>query len=284
MPNKSALRKSMKRSMKKRKSPTVPTAALTAKVERVLNRKLETKYRFDYSGQAFPAIGYYPGTAQGHNGTITNVSDIHRMIPQVQVGDTQVTRTGIKLEVLKLQADLDFSIRADALGPFPTGWNLMFVVYIWQHKQYKSYSQLAAGNNWAQFLDRGDGTTGSFSGISCDAKLPLSKDHYKLCKKYVFPIRTDGSTNGQQLGTVVSNTNSAPFQKRISVDLTKFIPKKLQYVVQPTGTPAIDDFPTNASLAMSVGFYNMDLVLASDVITQPLCNVSWVTKVTYKDA
>jgi len=257
---------------------------MTALVKRVLNSKLETKYRFDYSGQPFPAIGYYPGTANGHNGTLTNVSDIHRMIPQVQVGDTQVTRTGIKLDVLKLQADLDFSVRSDALGPFPTAWNLMFVVYIWQHKQYKTYSQLAASNDWSQFLDRGDGTTGAFSGVSCDAKLPLAKDHYRLCKKFVFPIRTDGSSNGQQLGTVVSNGNAAPFTKRLSLDLTKFIPKKLQYVVQPSGTPAIDDFPTNSSLAMSVGFYNMDLILASDVITQPLCNVSWVTKLTFKDA
>lgn len=211
------------------------------------------------------------------------------MIPPISIGDTQNDRQGIKLEVLKLVTHLDFSIRDDAIRPSPAAWNLMFCVYIWQHKQYKSYKQLETGNNFSQFLDRGDGTTGSFSGLPCDAKLPLAKDHYKLCRKFVFPIRTDGSSNGSVVGSalVVSNTNASPFQKRITVDLTKYIPKKLQYVVQQTSPdpdPTIDSYPTNSSLCMSVGFYDMTLVSQGDILSQPLVNVQYVNQITYKDA
>lgn len=278
---------------KKRRAPARKPrlAATTALVHRVLSRQLETKYRYDYSGVDFPGIGTYPGTVCGHNGTISNLSDIHRMIPPIAslvANDTQNTRQGIKIDVMKLKADLDFSIKDDAIHPSPRALNLMAVVYVWQHKQFKSYKQLEASNNFGQFLDRGNGTTGAFSGIACDAKLPLARDHYKLCKKFVFPLRTDGTANGSVVGTgvYVSNTNASPFTRRISLDLTKFVPKKLQYPVQattPTVDPTIDSYPTNSSLCMSVGFYNMDLV-EDDTTSEPLINVQWVTQLTFKDA
>lgn len=209
------------------------------------------------------------------------------MIPPIPIGDTQNDRQGIKVNVLKLQTHLDFSIRDDATRPSATAWNLMFVVYIWQHKQYKSYKQLELNNNFDQFLDRGNGTTGNFTGLPCDAKLPLAKDHYKLCRKFVFPIRTDGSANGAVTGTNynVSNGNAAPFSKRITLDLTKYIPKKLQYPVATSTDPdpVIDSYPTNSSLCMSVGFYDMTLVTQGDVLAQPLVNTQYVTTLTFKD-
>lgn len=278
--------------------PASRPRALSAKrvtnvVTRVLNRKLETKYKYDYSGLAFPGTGNsYPATIEGHNGSISNLTDIQRLIPPIESEtDGALTvhqRIGQKIDVQNLTLHLRVSIKDDALQPSPRALNLMVVVFIWQHKQFKSYKLLETGNNFAQFLDRGDGETGSFSARPCDSTLPLAKDHYKLCKRITFPLRTDGTANGSVVGgnPYVSNSNAAPFSKVMTMNLTKFIPKRLQYPVQetsPAPAPAVDSYPTNSSLCMSVGFYNMNL-LYDDVLAEPLINIDWNTKITFKDA
>jgi hypothetical protein len=209
-------------------------------------------------------------------------------VPAFVATDSQNTRSGIKITPVNLSAHLVFSIKDDAISPSPRGLNLMVVVYIWEHKQFKSYTQLQSSNDFGQFLDRGQGFTGAFSGQPCDVALSLAKDHYKLCKKLVFPLRTDGTTNGSTSGTgTVSNGNASPFQKTVNLNLTKYIPKVLQYPVQPVpspGDPTKDSYPTNSALCMSVGWYNLDLTVASDNLAEPLINCQYVTKLTYKDA
>lgn len=266
-------------------------SGLALAVKNVLNRELETKFKNQYSGAVFPSIGAYPATNEGHNASISAVADIHRMIPDVPQSagqDTAFTRNGNKLTVKNLSVQLAFSIKDDAIEPSPRALNLMVCVYIWQHKQYKTYNELGVRNNFGAFLDRGNGNTGGFSGLPCDGALPLAKDNYKLCKKLMFPLRTDGSANGQVVGAnfVVSNTNSSAFQRTFNLNLTKYIPKTLQYPIQPQSpiNPQFDSYPTNSSLCMSVGWYNMDFSSPSDLLAEPLLNVQYVTKFTFKDA
>jgi len=46
----------------------------------------------------------------------------------------------------------------------------------------------------------------------------------------------------------------------------------------------VDSYPTNSSLCMSVGWYNLDLTADGDNLAEPLINVQYCTRLTYKDA
>jgi len=259
-------------------------AATTALVKRVVNRQIETKYKNDYSGQIFPAMGVYvvpPNMGNnGHNSTIQSVGDIHRLIPSIQKGVEDFDRVGNKIKVSRLVTTMNFSLAAQNLA-VPTAQNVMVVLYIWQHKLYKDYQILAAQNSWAQFLDRGDGTTGEFAGSAFDSTLPLAKDNYILHKKIMFPLRCPGVVTGTPSVNEISNTLSSPFSKRITLNLTRFVPKALQYPLATVGSVLTDSYPANCSLAFSYGYYNMDL---SATDGNPNVDVNYVTKLEYKDA
>jgi len=253
-------------------------------VKKVVNRQIETKYKHDYSGQIFPAIGSYqvpPNMANnGHNSTIAVQGDIHRLLPSIQKGLEDYDRVGNKIKVSRLVTTMNFSLAAQNLA-VPTAQNVMVVLYIWQHKLYKDYQVLAAQNQWAQFLDRGDGTTGQFNGSAFDSVLPVASDAYILHKKIMFPLRCPGVVTGTPSVNDISNTLSSPFSKRITLNLTKYVPKGLQYPVAAVGNVLIDSYPTNSSLAFSYGYYNMDL---SATDSNPNVDVNYVTRLEYKDA
>jgi len=258
-------------------------AKTTAIVKKVLKREVETKYKHDYSGAIFPAIGIYdtpPNMGNnGHNATIQAVGDIHRLLPPITQGDDAQTRSGNKINVKRLVTTVNFSIAQNNLS-VPTAQNIMVVVYIWQHKLFKDYNALGANNSFAQFLDRGNGTTGEFRGSAFDAALPVASDSYILKKKLMFPLRTPGVVTGTPSVNDIGNTLSSPFMKRVTLNLTNYVPKGLQYPVQNVSNGQIDDYPTNCSLAMSMGYYNMDLT-APD--TNPNLNVNYVTRLEYLD-
>lgn len=272
--------------MRKKRAPR-PTQNLARAVKTVLNRELETKYKFDYSGSIFPAINNFGSAGNnGHNSKIdNNTADIHALIPWIDNGTETFQRIGKSIEVRKLTADIDVSINAQYIQNNPgVSWNLYVVLYIWQHKLFKDYSTLSSQNSFAELLDIGDGNLTSFAGEAVYSKLPVNEDAYSLKKKMVFRLRTDGMVGGVNPATpLVVGANSAPFQKKFTVDLTRFVPKELKYSINHTGNQLIDSYPVNSSLAMSMGYYSasLDAIPTGD---PPLIDVNYVTKIYYKDA
>ena len=271
-----------------RKVGRVPAKkATTALVKRVLNRNAETKEVCYYSGTQFPGITVgYQSNNDPQNGLIANnTGDLKFLIPPLKEGSTSFTRLGNKVQVKSLRLTLECSIVGGNINTIPNILNnIMVVIYIYQHKKYRDYATLSTQNNYNLFLDRCDGTYGSFTGNAIDSKLPVADQYYKLHKKIMFPLRNSGVFGDGQPGSSCDNVNSHPFMRRFTVDMTKFVPKHLTYgEVSPTPTQILDEFPTNSSLTMGIGFYNLTLTPLANSGLNSTINVNWSSKLRYKD-
>jgi len=268
--------------------------ATTALIKNVLSRETETKMVSYYSGTQFPTVtAGYQNANDPQNGLIANNSgDLKFLIPPIKEGPASFNREGNKITVKDLRLTMEVSVVSGNLDSYPNILNnIMVVVYIYQHKIFKDYLTLSTQNNYQQLLDLGNGATGAFSGRAIDSKLPVASQYYKLHKKLMFPLRNSGQlppgTSGGPPGSTPSlldNVNSAPFQRRFNINLTKYVPKKLVYKeLNPTPNPLIDLFPANSSLSMGIGFYNLDLSPLANAGLNSTLNVNWVSHLRYKD-
>ena len=255
-------------------------------VKSVLAKELETKMVCYYSGGTQGTNTPYPGTFTVQNGSITsNSTDIKPLIPQTKQGTDDWNRIGNRIRPVKVVADIDISLLPTVFQTPNIPNNINVVVYILQHKVLKDFDNLFVANDFTQLLDSGDGVTRNFSGNPVDDNLPVSAVTYKLCKKLVFPLRASVLT-----GTITSplvysvNNNLAPFSKRVSIDVTKYLPKTLMYPESfnaSVANPAV--WPNNSSLFMTVGAYNMDLSVQGSPLPS-MFNIQYVCRMSYKDA
>ena len=255
-------------------------------VKSVLAKEVETKMVCYYSGGTQGTNTPYPGTFTVQNGSITsNSTDIKPLLPQTKQGLDDWNRVGNRIRPVKVVADIDISLLPTVFQNPNIPNNIQVVVYILQHKILKDYENLFVANDFLDLLDSGDGVTRNFSGNPVDDNLPVTASSYKLCKKITFPLRASVLT-----GTITSplvysvNNNSAPFSKRLSIDVTKYLPKTLTYPETNSGSvPNVPVWLTNTSLFMSVGAYNMDLSTQPSPLPS-MFNIQYVSRMSFKDA
>lgn len=185
-----------KRVVRRRPVRRVASKPLTAAIQKVVNRNLETKMASFYS----PDPQYQQGvTADGsfakvglnfqNMAIISNTTDIKRMIPQIPLGNSVSTRIGDSIKPIKLSTKIHISLSPALMSQMflgtttatyigstilgrqtgtPTGDygfpinDLTVVVYCLTHKTLKDYTSLASLNNFQELLDVGQGSATSF--------------------------------------------------------------------------------------------------------------------------
>lgn len=242
-----------------------------------------------FGGSNFPTATAYPGGVNNQNALITNnTTDIHALLPQIGQGTDDWQRIGTRINPVSLIADFDITIHPQYLNTsVPVALNLTVVMYFLQHKINKDYTTLGLNNNFQQLLDVGDGTTSIFNGYPSAAKLPVARQFYQVLKKVVFVLRSDGQWNGAGslpvTQNIIANGNSAPSFRRLSVNLTKHLPKTLTYPETLSGTGAPTTlWPTNAAPFWCVGVYSNDLV-PPPVSLPSVLQIAYSTRMSFKD-
>lgn len=254
------------------KKKSSPTGSLARAINRVINRKAETKMVAWYNGQV-PSNGTY---AQANyvlqNPVITsNTTDILRLIPRVYqgLGDNQRVGELISPTSLNVKGTVMLNIPNVSSATAGITSDIYVVIYVLQHVTLKSYAALTASNDFTQLLRTGEvpapGTnappaTVSFQGKVTDAQLPVDNSYYKLLKKKKYRLRYAGKNpaSGGDLpnNTWLSVSNCVSYRAEFSMNLSKFLPAKLKYpdTVDVSGNPTGTD-PTNSSIFMCMGCY-----------------------------
>jgi len=263
-------------------------SAIKNVVKSVLNKKSETKMVSWFGGSNFPSTTAYPGNGQAQNGQIlSNTTDIHALLPQLDQGVDDWRRIGTKVSPVSLKFNFYITINGAYLNSNnPVARNLVAVLYVLEHKILKDYVSLGLNNDFTQLLDPGNGSTVAFRGSTTDANLPIAKQFYKLCKKKIIPLRSDGQWIAGSGGSAgqMANQNSAPNSRHFSFDLVKYLPKTLTYPETTSGTtPPTTLWPTNCSLFWAIGFYYTDLTTFTTGTPPSDIQCMYNTQLAFKD-
>jgi hypothetical protein len=287
------------------KKPKVVNKKATVKlIKKVINGESETKIIQYFSGTngLFTNTGTYNTSAYfAHNSSISdNQLDINRLIPFSTLGIETNQRIGKEIKPLSLLLKGNVKLRGqDILNNVPIDrWAVM---YILEHVTYKSYVGLGTNNDFNQLLLTGSdvgnpnaaNTTNGF-GIAPNATVPTGglvqnymqpvvKQYYRVLKKRKFRLRYAGASLTTVLpGAPYSVANSHDYQADFSVNLTKYLPKKLKYPeaggVQSVASGAFD--PTNSAIFMCWGGYEVD---GTSIHPSTIFEVIYHTTLNYKD-
>jgi len=274
------------------------TGALAQAIKKVVRGQAETKLVSWYNGPT-PSTGLY-GQANYviQNPVIaTNATDILRLIPHVYPGDAANQRVGDRITPVSLNLQGTVMVNINNLPPqagnVGVTTDIYVVIYILQHVTLKSYSTLTASNDFTQLLKTGEvpvtGTnsppaTVGFQGHVWDSQMPVEDSYYRLLKKKKYRLRYagKGTTSGGDppAPAWLSVPNSVSYRAEYSMNLSKYLPKKLMYpeTFDSSGNPTGID-PTNSSLFMCMGCYQGNgLVDNSWTFSQ-----QYVTHLKYKD-
>lgn len=263
------------------------TPALTRAITTVINRKAETKRAVWYSG--LTNDGAFANNAYvAHNPLITsNSTDILRLIPYVKpgtgnnqrIGDRIVPKSLVVNGALKLSDGTINGVNAEFRD------DVVVVLYVLQHKTLKSYKSLTASNDFLQMLSTGEQDTTAFDGTVTASQLPVEDSAYRLLAKKKIRLRYAGAIPGSATGVptnaVVSVANAHSYYADFSFNLSKHLPAQFLYPeLSPGAPPAADaNDPTNSSIFLCCGFYNMD---GQSALTQ-LIDIQWSSQLKYKD-
>jgi len=195
---------------------------LTAAIQKVVNRNLETKMASFYSPdpqyqQGVTADGSFAkvGSNAQNMAIISNVTDIKRMLPLIPLGNSVASRIGDSIKPVRLSTKIHISLNPGLMSQmflgtttatyigstilgrqsgtptadygFPIN-DLTVVVYCLTHKTLKDYTSLAAQNNFGELLDVGQGSATSFGtqvpGTSTYLSYPWHADMKVNTSKY----------------------------------------------------------------------------------------------------
>lgn len=259
-----------------------PKQSLTVIVDKLINRKAETKTSMFYgTATTFPQTGLYADRAysQQNQFITTNAGDLKWLLPNVVQGIGDNQRIGEQISPISLHINGTVKVSLSILtGNSPV--DIFAVVYVLTHKTYKNYEGLNTGNNFAQLLMNGQGATSSFTGNVWAARQPVSRQNYNVLAKKIVRLRYAGLyTSG---GQSVSIANSHDYVANYNVVLTqKHMPKALKYPEADAPATAYTNSPTNYAPFMAVGFYWADG--SGPAAPQALLESTYVTRLTYKD-
>jgi len=252
------------RSRTKRIRNARASAPLASAIKKIVRAQSETKMVSWYNG-ATPNTGLYAQAAYVIQNPViaTNATDILRLIPLVATGPADYQRIGESIRPVGLNLQGTVMVNINNLPPTNGGvagilTDIYVVVYILQHVTLKSYQALQASNDFTQLLRTGEGTTTLFNGHVWDSQMPVEDAYYKLLKKKKYRLRYAGKnqvTGGDPPNNQwVSVPNTVSYRAEYSMNLTKYLPKKLTYP-ETLGTAAGYNDPTNSSIFMCMGCY-----------------------------
>jgi len=270
-------------------------------VKKLVKAPAETKLVAWYGGDSnlfYGTLGAQSGWGwQTRNGQISsNLTDIQRIIPAVKQGTNDNQRIGAEISPLSLMVHGHIAlVNNENADQMLTAGNVYAVVYVLQHVALKTYASLVTaydtstppviigGNNFTQLLKTAEGTTTGFGGYAWQSHLPVADEYYKICMKKVIPLRASGI---RTLGTdpaasnVPINNNSDSLCVRFSMNMTKFLPKKLKYSETPNNATGVDTDPLNSSLFFCTAFYNQDGTFSGN---QAKIMTEYVSLMKFKD-
>lgn len=250
-----------------------PTKALTEVVNKLINRKIETKYRAEN-------ILVEGGTQ--FNSVISTAADWYRCLPLVGQGANTHQRVGDSLTPTKLRLDFTFLFGRDSLDYTRDIW---VVLYIMTSKNQKAYATNAANGqlaqNFQQYLDNGDGSSTYFQGTFADSTKPMFQPNNTQIKKITFNLmKASGDTNGQGVvPTAGGGGGMYAHERQIRVNKSyvfKTVPK-LKY--QDSST----QLPGNYAPMWACGYYYGDGT-AADQPGPGILNVGCRAHLFFKDA
>ena len=243
-----------------------PSKPLVATINRVINRKLETKYvatQVQLAGFTIP-------------GQITPTADYHLMLPDVAQTagqSTSNTRFGDKIEPTR--AKISGHIWFDNLGSDDAdpGAIVFVKLFFVTPKNIKSASQAAGISNG--LLESGTADPSSWTAARQDlqAFFPVCKENYTLLKTKTFKLVKNG-------GLPIANTR--PASTNIGKDRYSFSyawkPPTLKYDTDADLQPT-NHLPLMFCVAYSPGYnYTTDASLVGQV------KMNWNIEMFYKDA
>lgn len=229
---------------------------MTQLVNRVLNRKSETKYASSRAGESVPH------TYTVVNSVISGSGQWAAALPRIIQGTDDYSRIGDTIMPSKARVDLELALVDPAGTPTGTYSNpnpvdiTAYIVYGYC-KKYRAYNDVQA--NSAALSDQllklgGVDASGneytSFSGYREDADLIINDAIWHLKVKKVRLFKSPGQLNGPVSPGVISTPNKTTHKVRL--DFSKMLPTKLKY-------PDVGDLlPINFSPVFSIGYYYND--------------------------
>lgn len=227
-------------------------------VNRVLNRKSETKYASSRAGDTQPHV--YTIT----NSVIAGAAAWQSAIPGVIVSTSadDWTRVGDTISPTRSRVDLELKLIDPAGSPpgtysSPAPWDITAYIVYGYCKRYRNITDVN-GNSAAlasALLKLGgkDGTGAeytSFGGYAEDADLIINDAVWHLRVKKVRLFKSPGQLNGVvSPGTISTpNKNSA----KVVLNYSKMLPSKFKYQGDA------DLYPTNFAPVFSIGYYYND--------------------------
>jgi len=259
------------------------TGALAQAITKVINRKAETKEVAWYGGPLYGGT-YADAAYVNHNPIITsNTTDILRLIPKILPGTSDNQRIGERVRPVALQVNGSVRLSDGTINGVNAEFrdDVVVVIYVLQHVSLKDYANLQLSNNFLQLLRTGENDTAAFSGTVTDSQLPVEDAYYRLLSKKKIRLRyagaIPGSAEGVPTNAVVSVANAHSYYADFSFNLTKHLPAQLKYPELSATTGQND--PTNSSIFMCMGFYNMD---GQPALTQ-LVAIQYTSRLRFKD-
>jgi len=268
--NRAKVRAYNKALAEKRALAAKPTAALTQAVNKIVNRKIETKY-----------VMYRPynnssGLMLNTNFTqaINSSAEAYALIPPITLGDGDHQRTGNVINPTKLTVKGFVSLLENAVDSA----FLDVDIYILRHKAVKDVRYETQLGNFADLLNSGDGLNVGYDGSWTHSAMPINTSTYQVLKHKRIRLQKgwgDVNTYISQAAEARASYNVAPqHQHNFSFDIK--MPKKLQYKSDADTTPSMD-YPF-----MVIGWNvptNLDTTQSQQII-----KASATTHMYYKDA
>jgi len=253
-------------------------------IKQVINRGAETKevawYGGPLNGGTFADAAYV-----NHNPLITsNATDILRLIPKIAPGTSDNQRIGEKVRPMSLIVNGSVRLSDGTINGVTAEFrdDVVVVMYVLQHIGLKDYTNLTTSNNFLQLLRTGENDTTAFNGTVTASQMPVEDAYYRLLSKKRIRLRYAGAIPGSATGVptnaVVSVANAHSYYADFNFNLSKHLPKQFKYPELSAAAGTLND-PTNSSIFMCLGFYNMD---GQPSLTQ-LVAVQYTARLKFKD-
>lgn len=261
----------VKRKLRMRRAMTSGLSKAQRKgVLSLIKRQEETKYvanNFDSAGVDMGAIWTVKPVP-------TVIGDVKPAIPQLGQGVGDYQRIGTKVNPTSLAVSIKVGFSATDLSA-----NALYgVIFYGTDNAYKTWKTGVPLNSTA-FLDNGDGTNKSWSGLRNDLNCPIDTKLYNLKRKVFRLTKTAGIQNNDIGGAATPGGDYSTSNGMSTYNtLLKFkVPKTLKYDNEG------DLYPMNFAPFYYIGFCHADGSLLTDN-DKVLVQCSSKAHMYYKDA
>lgn len=219
-----------------------PTKALTQAVNKIVNRKIETKFKIDapYNYTTNQTLEDFVQFSTA----ITSTNELFALIPKVSQGTDDYQRVGQTIQPKSLKVNIQCALGTANSCQIVADFFFLTAKNV---KDIKLTNQILTGN----LLNDGQGGNIPYDGTSYTAMCPINSSEFTLIKRKRVILRKGGYDyntmySGGGPATDTMTYNSAMFSVKIP------LPKKLTYLT------AADLQPTNSFPFMMVGFHAID--------------------------